>query len=249
MNFRETHDPRHPGAFPIADPQTAAGLEAAELHKKWTAAAARIATMEDEHDAAQAAVRSLTAELQQALHDAAREGKNSTKTTTDLATKLKAAEEKAAAPWTPKLRGASAAARDARTEYARFVNEQFEALHGEFAEEAEQTRERIAAATEALAAAFAAYRDVAARVSDLASFASQIDGKDIAAVPMRAPGKRRSFHSVTETIADPTTPMLERLEADPDGSLPLPLVAKHAMAWRRRKLTGAQPEPSAPTAL
>jgi hypothetical protein len=226
--------------FPIEDPKSPAAQEAAELHQRAHAAAQVAHALEHEQAAAQEDVRRLSAELEAELRAVALKGGTGSRKAATLGTRLAEAKAKAAEPWIERIRAAHAAAEQFRWAYAAFVDEHFDALHAEFHEAAHASRERIAAAAEEMAAAFAAYRDVASRVEALTTHATHLEPRDVAAPPPSAPGKRRSFHAVAPRVEDPTAAMLERLGDDLDAALPLPLVGEQALQWRADRLAGVE---------
>jgi hypothetical protein len=236
-------------SFPITDPKSPQAQEAAELYERADAAAQLMERLKDEHAAAHADVRRLSAELEDELHAAALTGQTGSRKAATLGTKLAEARAKAAEPYAERIRAASTAADVRRQEYAAFVDAHFEALHAEFIEAAHASRERIVAAIEELAGACAADRDLAERVERLTGHATHLEPRDVGVPAISATGTRRSYHAADPRIVDPTAAMRAKLAHNLDAALPLPLVSEQALAWRRDRLAGLPTEASNATKL
>ena len=226
--------------FPIPDAQTDEAITAHKRFKKWQAAVAAVEKLESERSDAVAAVRLAREELRDARRDAAMRGHSTSRQVEALTEALRSAEAKAEEPWSERIDPARDAAAALRSEYAAYVDQHFEALHLELTPEGEAARERIVAAVDELAAAFAGYESVARRATVLARLATFLDDRDVAAPPTQAPGKTRRWHAAVERVTDPTGDMRAALSEDPYQALPVPLVAEHALQWRRDKRNGVE---------
>lgn len=235
-------------AFPVPEQYrtTHETHEAADLHARWQQAQERISDLEAQRDAARADVARLDDELRATLNAAAMRGEDAS--TTSLEKQLRSAREKAAQPWDARINAARQAADAMGRKYHAHVEQNFEALHDELEPAAQQARQRVIDAVDALADAFTALRAVHSATEELTLSASHLDPRDVGIAPSR-PG-RRSYHAADRRITDPTPEMRRRIADDLDGALPLPVVRQQALDYRRDKLAGKPVKPARPlTAL
>ena len=208
--------------FPINPTATcSAAHRAAELYEAWRNAEAVVESIEDQFGAAKQALQTV-----QSNPDS-------------TSAQIRKAADKVSEPWPARLQRARSKAAAAEHVYYRQLADGFDELHDEMRPEAEAVRQGVIEAADALSAAFGRYDDVRRRVEALARHAEHIDRSDVAAPKAT---KRRGLLR-PERVSDPTGDLRTNLAEAPDAVLPVPVVADHALRWRRDRLDGVPVSP------
>ncbi|HEX3241119.1 MAG TPA: hypothetical protein VHR18_13415 [Solirubrobacterales bacterium] len=214
--------------FPIADPTTDAGKQAAELHAAWREQHGRAAQVETDYQAARQELPAADVALREALADAELKGDHSSSDVAKAEKRYAAAKEAAEGPWEQRAAATFHAAEQRRGEYAAFVDANLDELLADgLLTDAADARQGIIDAAEALQASIDRWREVLGNNSLLIAQASSIDGQ---AMP--------EMSGPVAAIEQPLDTLL--LSTD---SIPSPAPQQRHLRERRRVLAEADEAP------
>jgi hypothetical protein len=218
--------------FPIANPTTDTGKQAAELHTAWGEQYDRAQQVETDYQTARQELPAADVALRNSLENAELKGDRSSADVAKAEKRYAAAKEAADGPWEQRATAAVQAAEQRRHEYAAFVDAHLEdLLEDGLTADADAARQGVIAAAEALQTSLDRWREVSAANALLVAQASSIDGQSLP--EMSGP---------VAAIAQPLDELL--LSTD---SIPSPAPEKRYLEDRRYRL-GLEDPPERPEA-